>query len=929
MNKELISQRDCSTTILQVLFFLSGASSLIFETIFTRLLTYTFGNTAYAVSTVLASFLGGLAVGAFVLGGWLDRRAPSLRFYGGLELLIGVYCLFIPSLFGWLTESYVALYYRLQLGTAGLTTLRVGLSCILILVPSFLMGGTLPAIARFLAARRSDFQSELDRFYALNTLGAASGVLISTYALIPVLGIRGTIVIASSINILIAIASNIRALSQGVVFSKSEEQESRASLQQPTATMPRVVSGILLLSSFLTGAVALGYEVVWTHVLGFLVGNTVYAFGLMLFTVLAGLGLGAHIAANHLSSPSRWLPGLTGSQVALGLTVFISLPLWPLIPALFAQGVSGAYNRDLLAMGVLVMARITYVFLRNRRENRTRVLPRYRTYEAHILGITFAVFAAGVMPFLWKYETTFFLAGELLRFLCVFGLLIVPAILMGLSFPLLLNLYSRGSHQVGRRIGSIYAVNTAGTVLGSLAAGFLLLPRLGSVLALRSAGMTNAALGLVFALVLLRQNPSRKWLLPAAAVSLALLLFVPYRGWDIRKVTGTYAYFDPGWRGQQIVFAKEDIQGGLTSVAQIGSIRTLLSNGKFQGDNAEEIITQTRFALIPALFTQQFDRALVIGLGTGNTLRTVAHLPFRRVDAVELAPQVVEAARQWFSDVNDRVFDHDLRVKLSVGDGRNFLLLSRERYDMITIEVTSLWVSGEADLYNREFYELCRSHLSEHGVLQQWVALHHLRTRDLLVILNTAAQVFPHIAFFQGANPGHGLLIASSSPLQPDYARIAAFDEDAKINQDLQLMGLPSMWSLLGELVLYDHSYQQAISSLPAMTGLPRDFSSTDLRPYLEYQVPKGITLSYDTVKPNSEFLQRFRIASFPPELAITNLPSENERNLIFGYIAERRGDFTQALSRFKTVEGPDANRAQREMLRVHDTLPNSVPGTD
>src|SRR5436189_61653 len=128
---------------------------------------------------------------------------------------------------------------------------RAGLSAVLILVPSFLMGGTLLAIARFLAARRSDFQSELDRFYALNTLGAASGVLISTYALIPVFGIRGTIAIASSINILIAIASNIRALSQGVVFSKSEEQESRASLQQPTATMPRVVSGILLLSSFL------------------------------------------------------------------------------------------------------------------------------------------------------------------------------------------------------------------------------------------------------------------------------------------------------------------------------------------------------------------------------------------------------------------------------------------------------------------------------------------------------------------------------------------------------------------------------------------------------------------------------------------------------------------------------------------------------
>src|SRR5947209_20441742 len=105
--------------------------------------------------------------------------------------------------------------------------------------------------------------------------------------------------------------------------------------------MRRDVSGIVLLSSFLTGAVALGYEVVWTHVLGFLVGNTVYAFGLMLFTVLAGLGLGAHIAANHLSSPSRWLPALIESQVALGLTVMISLPLLPLIPGLWDQGASG------------------------------------------------------------------------------------------------------------------------------------------------------------------------------------------------------------------------------------------------------------------------------------------------------------------------------------------------------------------------------------------------------------------------------------------------------------------------------------------------------------------------------------------------------------------------------------------------------------
>lgn len=893
----------------------------MFETVFARLLTYTFGNTAYAASTVLACFLGGLALGAVVIGRWIDRRPPSLRTYGGLELLVGAFCLLVPRLFGSLTQFYVALYQRLHLGSAGLTAMRMAFAAALVLLPAFLMGGTLPVIARCLAARKSDFQSDLDGFYASNTLGGASGVLLSTYFLMPLFGIKGTVVLACAINIMIFLV--VLLLPSGALPNEAHRGGSFTADAAPKAVTnpPSDRSGLLLAGSFLTGAVALAYEVTWTHALSFLIGNTVYAFGLMLFTFLSGLGLGARLVAHHLRRESRWPQSLALSQVLLGLTVFVTLPLWIHVPVLFKFGVQGAYDFDLGVMALLLMGRITYVYRRNRRRTDPRVLPWFREYEAHIAGLVFFLLAAVILPFFRRYDTTYFVAGELLRFVCVFTLLIVPALLLGLSFPLLLNLYTRDAKLTGKRVGGIYAANTLGTVLGSLLTGFVVLPHFGSFATLRACAAANVLLGLGFALGFLQISPARRWFFSIAGGLTATLLLVAPGSWDMSRVRGTYAYFDPGWPGQQILFLKEDVQGGLTAVAQSGPVRILLSNGKFQGDNGPSVGTQTRFAIIPALFVQKFERALVIGLGTGNTLRAVAEFPFRHIDVAELSPKLAEAAREYFGDVNDHVLDRDPRVALSLADGRNFLLLSRQRYDLITIEISSLWVSGQADLYNKEFYELCRSHLTDHGVLQQWVALHHLRNQDLLVLLNTAAQVFPHVAFFQSAEQSHGLLIASSSPLELDYRLIAGFDQDSFGHQELKVLGVPSAWSLLGEMVLYDGSFRRATASLPRVAGLRADFVSTDFQPYLEYQVPKGVTLPYDTVAPNTTFLQTFWDPNLPPDLKIRNVPSDNERNLIMGYVAERHGDLAGALAHFHRVEGPVRTRAQEEITRINSAL--------
>jgi spermidine synthase len=837
-----------------------------------------------------------------------------------LELLVAAYCLFTPQFFAGLTQVYVFLHHRLALGPVALNGVRFGLAAMVIIVPTVLMGGTLPVLARLVASLCRDFEPVVDRLYAWNVFGAATGTLISTYLLMPELGVRGTLWLACGLNglIFVGVAGLAAWPPGGGTPPVAEPLPAPPSIG---ASVAPASAAFLLLGAFLTGAVALAYEVVWTHVLAFLVGNTVYAFGMMLFTFLCGLGWGAWIVAHHLRRPVQWARWLAGSQLFLGIVIYATLPLWSWVPDLFAQGLVKTAEFNLVGVGILLLVRMAYVGWKIYRFPFRGSLPWIRIAELVIEVLLVIILLNLNQPSLWQHETTYFVTAELFRFFCAFYLLIIPSLLLGMSFPLLLNIASHAGQRVGSRVGSVYAANTLGTVLGSILTGFVVLPWLGSLATLRAAASVNLALGLGFGLLGVSLARSRRLILTLVAASLAVLVWVGPASWDARRMTrGSYVYFNPGWSIDRVLYLQEDIQGGMTSVVQIGDTRVLLSNGKFQGNNSGEVGAQIRFALVPVLFTSRFDRALVIGLGTGNTLRTLARFPFREIDVAELAPHIVDAARRWFTDVNALVFDRDPRVRLSVTDGRNFLLLSRAQYDLITIEVSSIWISGEADLYNKEFYELCRRRLTPSGVLQQWVQIHHMRPQDFLVVLNTAAQVFPHAAFFLG--PEQGLLIASASPLGIDYRRLAVFDEDAGVRRELEALGAPSLFTLLGEMVLYGNSFRQAVSALPRVTGLAADFASTDFRPYLENQTPKGNTVPYNTVPINVRLLESFRGAVLPPDLLIRNLPSGNERNLIGGYAAEGRGDLVAARDCFARVKGAAQARAQRELERLKGKAP-------
>jgi spermidine synthase len=552
------------------------------------------------------------------------------------------------------------------------------------------------------------------------------------------------------------------------------EQPAVERTEQPVATRtpPSGELRVLAVLALLSGWLVFAAEVVFTHLLALVIGNSAYAFGLILAVFLSFLFVGASrapaFARRFGDAALAW--GLIGAGVALAVT----LPLWDELPLLFA--------------------------------------------------------GTGL------YITSFF-GREALRALAAFLILALPVTLMGLTFPLLLQ---RVAHyeNVGRWVGRLTAINTIGAVLGSLCTGYLVLPWLGSQRALVATATLFVAAGIVVA----RRVPSLR-LAPVGAfagVAVAVGLLAPR--WDLARLTsGSNVYFDGAQRPDEITMLEEDVQGGVTTVTRTGDVHTLFTNGKFQGNTGWEMNAQRFFAHYPSLFVNRFDRALVIGLGTGTTLGTLAAYPWQRLDVVEISPAIERAARRYFREPNLGSLD-DPRVKLHLADGRNFLLVSSERYDLISMELSSIWFAGAASLYSREFYGLVREHLTPGGVLQQWVQMHHIRRRDFATVLHTLRAEFAHVVLFYGG--GQGILVASNEPLVASAARVSELEQRPRIRAVIP-EGRPLL-SLLDDVLATGASLDRYLAEVARDAGVkPSELLSTDDNLYLEYATPRGNVLPW------------------------------------------------------------------------------------
>jgi spermidine synthase len=375
--------------------------------------------------------------------------------------------------------------------------------------------------------------------------------------------------------------------------------------------------------------------------------------------------------------------------------------------------------------------------------------------------------------FVWLGPSVSTWAGrEAVRALVAAAAIGVPATCMGTTFPIVLSsLASRADR--GAQTGRVTAVNTVASVAGAVVGGYVLLPGLGSQRACAAIALAYAAVAL-----LVGRGRSRA-VTAAAAATVGALLLAPR--WDLARLTsGANVYFAPQPEQGRVTWVHEDVHGGVVTVTDVAGRHTLWTNGKYQGDDGPQMQAQRGFADVPAMFVSHFDRALVVGLGTGTTLAALTEYPFARIDVAELSPGIARAAHSFFGTVNRGVLDEP-RVRLVPEDGRNLLLVGREGYDLVTIELTSIWFAGAANLYSREFYATAARRLREGGVLSQWIQLHHTTLVDIASQMATARAVFPHGAFFVRGE--QGMLVSSLAPLAA-HPRTAADLDDLMLADD-------------------------------------------------------------------------------------------------------------------------------------------------
>jgi len=564
-----------------------------------------------------------------------------------------------------------------------------------------------------------------------------------------------------------------------IALGRARPTDAQTSVAVGTVEEDRLASPpwVLDLVAFTSGALVFSCEVLFVHLLVLVVGTSAYAFGVILSIFLICLFIGAGLAPVVHRVLGRASLAVALAAAALALTA--TLDVWQRLPDLF-RGAAGAKA----------------------------------TFEER----------------------------EIVRGVAAFTALVVPTTLMGLTFPLLLQILARRSG-VGRLVGRVTAVNTLGSVTGALVAGYAILPAFGSQ---RSIVVIAGAFAAVALIVAAYESPrdlrGRVARVVAAGLAIAsAIVGVTARPWDLSALTGGYhVYFDWGRGEEKIIYVSEDTQGGVTTVTEKDGVHTLLTNGKFQGNDGGEVHAQRFFAHYPAMFVPRFERALVVGLGTGSTLGTIAAYPFEHVEVAEISPAIVKAATTYFEPIGAGAL-HDERVTLFLEDGRNHLLVTDREYDLIGIELTSVWFAGAGSLYSREFYALVRERLSPGGILQQWIQMHHLYPRDLATVIHTLRLEIPHVALFYGG--GQGILVASMEPLSASAAELDALEA--------QLGAIrPSrpLKSLAGDVLATGAGLDAFIADVAAEVGVPVDeLVSTDDNLYLEYATPRGNVLPWSS----------------------------------------------------------------------------------
>jgi spermidine synthase len=885
-----------------ILFFMSGAAGLVYEILCVRALSLVFGSTHMAVSTVLAAFMFGLALGSRYFGWLVGRHEKSpdsgypVKLYGYLALGCGIYFLVTPEIFRLIETVAVSVSSGyMKDGILGANVYRVpswsfatvfAAAFLAMAIPTFLIGGMLPILASGLnrgiangGGVARDNVGMTGFLYSINTWGAVFGTAMAGYFLINLAGVRGTFYVAAVINFVVAaaallVAGKRPALPALRVSSVGEGVEADDA------------SWLILPAIALSGATALAYEVLWTRALSMILGSSTYAFTTMLCAFLSGIALGSWIYG-RVSGISKWPFGV--STASFGLI----------------QG----------AIGVFVLALVP-VF---------GILPLIFVTMFRIVGGSFA-------------------GTQLIQFAVAFIAMLAPTTLFGATLPLAADIYRRARPRpavagvirgVGATVGGVYAANTVGAIAGALAAGFALIPWLGIERAIISVAVVNVAL----AIFLISVSAKEKKFFRYASVVFLVFFTVSYVSavpqWNRNVIgSGVYSYapmlekimdLSPGKKirslvdylnEREILFYKDGSHFALSVFRTINGELALAIDGKIDAsDSYLDMPSQLLAAHLPMILHKKPSRSLVIGLASGITLGAVLKYPVAEVDCVEIEPQMIKASG-CFDGINGKPLE-DSRVKVIIDDARRYLSANRKtpgKYDVIISQPSNPWMTGVAPLFTKEFMEIGKDNLADDGIMCMWFHSYGVDRDILLSIFRTFSSVFPGASCWRAG--GNNILLIGSLRRTPiDFAGIErAF---ALFADDMRTSGIDSPAGFLGKFGFY-------LSDIEYNTAGVKP--NTDNTPLVEFRSPKFVH-RYDIAAQNEKFVSGNGVSALP---YLSSKPSRRLSEQLFeAYKAS--GMFRQAKETLAIIlrENPDDKKLLNQLAYIYLSEGDSTNAED
>jgi len=772
VKKRTQSKFSALRPLILLLFLLSGATGLVYEITWMRSLGSVFGNTVFASSTVLTTFMLGLALGSFLLGRVADRLRNPLRLYAILELAIGIYALAFPWLLERVDGFYLWFYQTTDPSFAVMNLVRFAASLLLLLLPTALMGGTLPILS-VLWTFLSDPKTNASRtgrsvgyLYAVNTFGAVAGAFLTGYFLIRLLGVNRTITITAAVNGLIAgigwmMSRRYPSRPVGPPDKPGKSKDRSPAEQGAVSPGSRSTQFAVGGAVFLAGFCALALEVLWTRVLVFVLETSAYAFTCMLTCFVFGLALGSLLA-------SRWLvPRLKSPLFALGIIEFL--------------------------LGLAV------------------------TGSIYVLGLLWSIdlFIIERLPM-----GTSLLPDMTAHFLDTLVVVLLPTLLMGMVFPVAIEACAATWQNVGRRVGQVYAWNTVGCVLGSFTAGFLLIPQFG----MRDSFLGIIAVLLVLAVGLIWISDQRRirWVIPAAGIAAVVLLVnalaIP-RDVFLRTMN-TYHY------PSKIVYMHDDATGTVTVHDLPDGDRLIVADGvDVAGMNLMLRTTQKLQAYAPLLVHENPQDVVQIGYGSGETCGIGLDFGVPNYTIVDVSPGIFTAGK-FFDEINRGSYAHP-KLRKVIMDGKNFIKLTPETFDIIMNDSTYPGTTGSSALYTYDHFLACRHRLKPGGVLSCWVPL-DLRPEDFRIIIRSFQAAMPHSSLWMVNNclNKHAVFIGTLEPTRLNFQRISNLMTRPGVAADLQAISVHSAYDFLDCMSV----------DPPGMKKLGGDGPlHTDDHPHLEY----------------------------------------------------------------------------------------------